>query len=119
MMGGKIHREGGCAMRVIITGGTGFIGRRLTKSLANDGHEVVVLSRKPNQAGMGKVSFRQWDARTAAGWGDAADGADAIVNLAAENLAGEGFLPARWTDKRKRLIRESRTNAGQAIVEAV
>ncbi len=108
-------------MRVIITGGTGFIGGALTQSLANDGHEVVILSRKPQPSGSASsnVSFRQWDARTAAGWGDAADGADAIVNLAGESLPGEGFFPSRWTDERKRRIRESRVNVGRAVVEAV
>jgi hypothetical protein len=60
-----------------------------------------------------------WDARTAKGWGHLADGAAAIVNLAGANLAGQGFLPRRWTNQRKRLIRDSRVQAGQAVVEAV
>lgn len=108
-------------MRVIITGGTGMIGRRLANSLARDGHEVFVLSRSPKLAeGLdAAVRVEGWDARTAKGWGPLADGADAVVNLAGANLAGEGFLPTRWSDERKKLLLESRVHAGQAVVEAV
>jgi len=76
-------------MRIIITGGTGLIGRQLAGSLAGDGHEVVVLSRNPSQAtGMlAGVRLERWDAKTAAGWGQLADGAGAIINLAGESLA--------------------------------
>jgi uncharacterized protein len=108
-------------MRVIITGGTGLIGGTLAADLAKDNHEVIVLTRNPEKRVPlpGSVRLERWDARTADGWGALADGADAIVNLAGENLAGEGFLPSRWTDERKRLFRDSRMNAGQAVVEAV
>ena len=61
----------------------------------------------------------RWDARTAEGWGHLADGAAAIVNLAGASLAGEGFFPTRWTDERRRIIRDSRLNASRAVVEAV
>lgn len=108
-------------MRIIITGGTGLIGRALAADLAGDNHEVVVLSRRPEQvAGLpAGVRAERWDARTAAGWGALADGADAIVNLAGESIAGEGLIPNRWTAKRKRRIRDSRLNAGRAVTQAV
>jgi uncharacterized protein (TIGR01777 family) len=108
-------------MRVIITGGTGLIGRALASNLAADGHEAIVLSRTPERA-LGlppAVRAERWDGRTAQGWGTLADGADAIVNLAGASLSGEGLLPKRWTDERRRLIRDSRLNAGRAVVEAV
>ena len=104
-------------MRVIITGGTGLIGSALASSLGADGHEVFVLSRSPEKSG--NVRAVGWDARTAAGWGHLANGADAIVNLAGASLQGEGILPVRWTEERKRRIRESRVNAGRAVVDAV
>ena len=47
------------------------------------------------------------------------EGADAIVNLAGENIAGEHFFPKRWTGKRKQLILQSRLEAGHAITNAV
>jgi uncharacterized protein (TIGR01777 family) len=108
-------------MRVIITGGSGLIGRALTEHLASDGHEVIVLSRAPEQvSGLPTgVRIERWDGRTADGWADLADGADAIVNLAGANLAGEGFFPSRWADERKRIIRDSRVDAGRAVVDAV
>jgi uncharacterized protein (TIGR01777 family) len=103
-------------MRIIITGGTGLIGQALTNNLTTDGHEVIVLSRTPEKVTNlpdGAKSER-WDGRTATGWGHLADGAKAIVNLAGESIAG-----GRWTAERKRGIRASRINAGQAVVEAV
>ncbi len=107
-------------MRIIITGGTGLIGRALAANLVPEGHEVVVLSRHPERAVMPPgVRAERWDARTAEDWGHLADGADAIVNLAGENPAGRGFLPSRWTPERRRAIRESRVHAGRAVVQAV
>ncbi len=103
-------------MRVIITGGTGLIGRALAADLAAAGREVIVLSRNPQRspAMPPGVRLEKWDGRTAQGWGDLADGAEAIVNLAGESIAG-----GRWTAARKRRIRESRLAAGAAVVEAV
>jgi len=108
-------------MRVIILGGTGLIGQALAASLHADGHEIIVLSRSPYQdtelpAG---VKIEHWDTKTAYGWGEHANGAGAIVNLAGASIAGDGFFPSKWTDERKKIITESRVNAGKAIVEAV
>ena len=108
-------------MRYIITGGTGLIGTALASDLVADGHEVIALSRTPDtRDGLPEgVQVVGWDARTAEGWGHLAEGAGAIVNLAGANLAGHGFLPSRWTDERKRVIRESRISASQAVTAAV
>jgi uncharacterized protein (TIGR01777 family) len=108
-------------MRIIIAGGTGFIGSALARSFAADSHEVIVLSRNPQTARDLPAGVRAvgWDAKTANGWGDLADGADAIINLAGESLKGIGFLPSRWTKKRKQIILQSRIDAGAAMVEAV
>ncbi len=108
-------------MRIIITGGTGFIGRALAANLAGSGYEVIVLSRDPARAARLPAGVRaeKWDGRTAAGWGGLVEGALAIVNLAGENLAGRGFPPARWTPERKALIRNSRLDAGAAVLAAV
>ena len=108
-------------MRVIITGGTGLIGSKLAARLAAANYDVVILTRNPAQATALPQGVRavQWDAKTAQGWGELADGAKAIVNLAGASIAGDGFMPSRWTDKRKKLIMDSRVQAGQAVVEAV
>ncbi|WP_029898695.1 TIGR01777 family oxidoreductase [Desulfohalovibrio reitneri] len=104
-------------MRVIITGGTGYIGRHLVEALLERGDEAVVLSRsqgKVREAFGGRASAATWDGRTAEGWGQLADGADAIVNLAGESIFG-----GRWLPVKKKRIMESRTNAGRAVTEAV
>jgi len=110
-------------MRVIITGGTGLIGRALAESLAADRHDVIVLSRSPEKAILpAGVRAERWDGRTASGWGALADGADAIVNLAGESIGGENMvalITKRWTPERKQLIRSSRVNAGMAVRQAI
>ncbi len=104
-------------MRVIITGATGFIGKSLCQELTEAGYEVVALSsnREAGAKILGeKVKVVQWDGKTAKGWGNLANEAYAIINLAGSNISS-----GRWTDKRKKVILESRLNAGKAVVEAV
>jgi len=108
-------------LQVVITGGTGFIGRALAASLARDGHRAIVLSRRPESApvpGPG-VEVVRWDGRSADGWGQLVAGAGAIVNLAGESITGTGWIPSHWTAARKRRIAESRTSAGLAVVQAI
>jgi uncharacterized protein (TIGR01777 family) len=103
-------------MRVIITGGTGLIGRALAQSLVTDGHEVIVLTRNPNRSSglPTAVKLVVWNGESANGWSQFADSADAIVNL-----AGEGIADGRWSEERKRSIYLSRVNAGKAVMEAI
>src|SRR5436309_14696431 len=84
-------------MRVLITGGSGYIGRRLAASLAADQHEVISLSRRPETAPpQSGVRFVKWDARTAEGdWVNELAGAQALVNL-----AGPSMRTCRWTRPR-------------------
>jgi uncharacterized protein (TIGR01777 family) len=87
-------------MVVLITGGSGFIGRKLSSSLAEEGHEVRILTRKKRSIPNVKEFF----------WSDddiedgALDGIDALIHLAGESIAG-----GRWTKRRKTEIIESRT----------
>lgn len=102
-------------MRVLITGGTGFIGRHLASSLISDDHEVIILSRDPTRAKpVAGAKAVAWDGKSADGWGELADGAGAIVNLAGESIGG-----GRWTDSRRKAIVESRVNAGRAVMQAI
>ena len=102
-------------MRILITGGTGLIGRALAASLVADGHQAIALTRDPSRATALPPGVRAagWDGRTAQGWAALADGAHGIVNLAGATIS------TRWTANSKRLIRDSRLNAGRAVVEAV
>lgn len=103
-------------MRVIVTGGTGLIGRILVDQLASDGHEVIVLSRNPGHAKSYSQVVRlvEWDARTPQGWSEWVDGAEVVVNL-----AGAGLADWLWTKSRKQILHDSRVQAGHAVAEAV
>jgi len=108
-------------MKTVIAGGSGLIGRALAENSARDGHQVIILSRHPeNVIDLPKeVVTVAWDGRTVGDWATHLEDADAIVNLAGASLSGEGFLPSRWTMPRKQQIRDSRINAGLALVNAL
>jgi uncharacterized protein (TIGR01777 family) len=103
-------------MRIVITGGTGLIGRAVAKELAGAGHEVVLLTRDPARAGPLPPGTRAapWDGRTAAGWSSLLDGGTGIVHLAGESIAA-----GRWSAARKRRIRDSRVESGRAVLAAI
>jgi uncharacterized protein (TIGR01777 family) len=108
--------------RFLIIAGTGMLGRSLSVDLMADGHEVTILSRTPSKyrhSFPNDIHIRKWDAASTDGWLDAVDGVDVIVNFAGENIAGENFIPDRWTGHKKRRVLESRLLSGQAVVEAV
>jgi uncharacterized protein len=97
-------------MRIVVAGGTGFLGRPLVERLERDGHTVRVLSRRP-------ASAREvaWTPDGAAGpWAAALEDADAVINLAGESIAG-----GRWTVARKARIRDSRIRATRSLVAAI
>lgn len=103
--------------KIIITGGAGFIGRRLCRELVESGYDVVILTRDIDRAKKilgDKVKPINWDGMTSASWLKFADGAYAVINLAGDNI-GAG----RWTKKKKRRILQSRIDAGKAVVEAI
>jgi uncharacterized protein (TIGR01777 family) len=108
-------------MRVIVAGGTGLIGRQLTKELAQHGYDVIILSRTPEKVISlpNGVDIVAWDGVTIQGWGDVVNEALAVVNLSGESISGGGLLPSRLTDERKRRIRDSRISSGKALVKAI
>ena len=99
-------------MRIVIAGGTGFLGRPLASALAADGHDVVVLSRSAGGDGPRRVAWAPDG--TAGPWATAIDGAGAVVNLAGESIAAR-----RWTAAQKNRILESRVRATRSLVEAI
>ena len=101
-------------MNIVIAGGTGFLGRPLTASLVRDGHDVILLTRGagPIAAGARAVA---WDPADETGpWAAAIDGADAVVNLAGEPIAGK-----RWTAAHKQRILDSRVRATRSLAAAI
>jgi uncharacterized protein (TIGR01777 family) len=99
-------------MRIVIAGGSGFLGEPLVRRLLARGERVTVLSRNPSKVRAGRGV--QWDGRTPGAWTEDVAAADAIVNLAGENV-GEG----RWTEERKNRLIASRLDATNAIVQAL
>jgi uncharacterized protein (TIGR01777 family) len=102
-------------MKIVIAGGSGFLGRPLATRLAGDGHEVVILTRRasPNAGTSGRnVS---WNPNGTAGpWAAEIDGAGAVVNLAGESIAAK-----RWTNPQKARILDSRVLATRSLVTAI
>ena len=97
-------------MRIVIAGGSGFLGAALVRRLRADRHGVTTLTRRPR--GSGDLA---WDPDRVAGpWADAVGHADAVINL-----AGEPIEKGRWTAARKAAICESRVRATRAIVSAM
>lgn len=94
-------------MRVLITGGTGFVGRPLCAYLLSQGHEVVVWSRTPQHA----LEKLPEGCETVAETEQATD-IDAAINLAGENL-GSG----RWTAARKQRFLDSRLDVTRRLVD--
>ena len=94
-------------MRILITGGTGFIGQFLCPRLAAAGHEVVVLSRQS------KPRLPEGVVRSV----KRLDGLQAGDFDAAINLAGEPIADGRWTESRKKLLLDSRVETTSRLVQ--
>lgn len=104
-------------MKIILTGGTGFIGETLILRLLEAGHSVVMLTRKLPGSGAkasGEVRYVEWDGRNVGAWASEVDGADAVLNLVGESIAGK-----RWTATQKERIVRSRVDGTRAIVLAI
>ncbi|HAF45029.1 MAG: TIGR01777 family protein [Sideroxydans sp. GWF2_59_14] len=99
-------------MRILITGGTGLIGRHLCKTLLAEGHELTVFSRNvasvPEKCGVGVhalATLSDWKPDMAF---------DAVINL-----AGEPIVDARWTESRKQVLRVSRIALTEELVRRI
>lgn len=97
--------------KVLITGGSGLIGRRLTTYLEKQGIRVAWLTRNPQ--GKKQKSFG-WDPANGQLEEDAMTWPDAIVHL-----AGAGIADKRWTADRKQLIRDSRVHSTQLLYNSL
>ena len=97
-------------MHILVTGGTGFIGRSLCRELHNEGHGVTVYTRNPASISRifdfpveGLPSLEEWPTQRHF---------DAVINL-----AGEPIMARRWSDARKRVLWESRVSLTEKLVE--
>jgi uncharacterized protein (TIGR01777 family) len=100
-------------MKITLTGGSGFIGRRLLKMLAGNGHTVHILSRHAGTNLPPGVKLSVWDATKGEPPADALEGADAVVNLAGEPVA------QKWSAAARQKIRESRVQGTQRLIQGL
>jgi len=101
-------------MKIVIAGGTGFLGMALVRALSPD-HDIVILSRRPSAPGPPRVSVAPWTPDgTSGSWTAVLDGAGAVVNLAGESIAGR-----RWTAAQKTRILDSRLLATRSLATAI
>jgi uncharacterized protein (TIGR01777 family) len=101
---------------VLITGGTGLVGTALSKLLVSQGFSVIILSRNP-AAHTGQspdIRYAAWNIPDQQISEEAISGVKYIIHL-----AGAGVADARWTDKRKEEIRESRIRSSELLVKAL
>ena len=103
-------------MKVVISGGTGFLGTALTQTLASGDHDLVILTRQPPSAAQrGRVRYVQWSPDGGVGpWASEISGATAVVNLAGESIAA-----TRWSVAQKQRLRDSRLRATRSITAAI
>jgi uncharacterized protein (TIGR01777 family) len=104
-------------MRVVISGGTGFVGKALVSRLAARGDRVAVLTRSSSLpkalAGLDGVEAVTWQPPNAGAWQKCLDGADAVVHLAGEQAVGQ-----RWNDEVKKRLVTSRVDGARVLVDA-
>lgn len=99
---------------IVITGGTGLIGSTLVKRLVDRGDLPVVLTRDPRKAKLAAGARAEaWTPTEPGEWQRLIDGSDAVIHLAGDPVMGE-----RWTDEKKRRIRESRITSARLLVDA-
>jgi hypothetical protein len=98
--------------RVILAGGSGFLGQELAAALNERGYEIVVLGRGRSRT-VGSTRHVQWDGHTLGDWAHEIEGAKAIVNLTGRSVN------CRHTPEHRREIMESRVNSVRVLGEAV
>lgn len=104
-------------MKVVLAGATGFIGRSLITRLIENQDEVTLLTRSPEKASKawgGALRTAAWDGRSAGDWQRCLDGAEGVINLCGEPIAGK-----KWDAGQKKIILSSRIESTRVIVDAI
>lgn len=94
--------------KIVIAGGTGFLGECLSRYFVQGGHEVVILSRNI-RTDRPPISYQQWDGKTLGKWAKCLEGAEALINLTGKSV------DCRYTTKNKQLIYSSRLDATKVL----
>ena len=101
-------------MKILITGGTGLVGRELCALLAQQGHELILISRNPEKAKSSFGELIKGDLEKSSIEDPRLAEVEAVIHLMGESIAG-----GRWTDQRKKEIRESRIRGTQFLLESL
>lgn len=101
-------------MKVLIAGGTGFLGASLRRHLLWEGHQIYILTRHNICNSQGQEKFICWDPEKTKEWGAYFEDVDVVINLAGENIAGK-----RWTKSQKQKILQSRLNSTRMVITAI
>jgi uncharacterized protein (TIGR01777 family) len=97
-------------MRIVIPGGTGQVGTLLARAFHADGHDVVVLSRRPGPARWRVIA---WDGASIGPWAAELDGADVVINLAGRSVN------CRYTPENRAAILSSRVESARVVGDAL
>jgi uncharacterized protein (TIGR01777 family) len=102
-------------MKILITGGTGFVGKQLTSRFIQEGNEVTILTRSLKESGQlpKEISYLQGDPTQKGPWQEAIPSHDVIINLAGASIF------SKWSDEYKKLIRDSRVFTTRNIIEGI
>src|SRR2546423_5553696 len=98
-------------MKVVIPGGSGFLGKALGQHHAAKGNHVIVLSRHPREGSVYREV--QWDGKTRGSWEIELEGADLLVNMAGRSVN------CRYTEANKAEIYASRLDSTKVLGEAI
>jgi uncharacterized protein len=98
-------------MKILITGASGLIGKALQESFIQRGHELLLASRKDSK----NANEIKWDIENGFADPSKLEGVDAVVHLAGENVSGG----LRWSDEKKKAIRDSRVLGTRNVVDAM
>jgi uncharacterized protein (TIGR01777 family) len=100
-------------MKIVIAGGSGFLGKALTNYFVKKNIQVTILSRKPRNSNSGLVKEVYWDGKTLQAWGHELEGAEALINLSGKSV------DCRYTEQNKQQIYSSRLASTQVLGDAV
>src|SRR6059058_3236490 len=102
------------AERIVLAGGSGFLGQRLGRALVARGDDVIILTRSPDSGpARDGVTYVRWDGKTRGDWTRVVDGARAVVNLAGRSVN------CRYTQENRREIVDSRIDSVRVIADAI